>query len=115
MTLQVTYASDVEAAMKIMQEVAAAQPRVQTTPSVPQVHLLGFGDNGYQLEMHLWIADPEKGQENLKSAINRSILKRFRDADIHIARPEREFRLISPATGTDLASAEGTPAGPPTG
>lgn len=115
MPIQVTYDSDVEVAMEVMKDAAAREPRVQAAPQVPQVHLLTFGDNGYQLQLLFWITDAEKGQDNLKSSVNRSILDGFKTRGIHLARPSREVRLVTPAAGTVLASEDSNLGIPPAG
>ncbi|MBS0320493.1 MAG: mechanosensitive ion channel [Proteobacteria bacterium] len=101
----ITYDSDVALAMKLMADVAAREPRVTARPWAPQVFLMAFGDNGYQLELNLWIADPQNGQDNLRSAINRAIVDAFAAHHIRIARPAREFRLVSAGGGPDVPSA----------
>jgi small-conductance mechanosensitive channel len=113
--LQVTYDSDVETALTLMTDAAEREPRVRSTPSGPQAYLLGFTDHGYQLELQVWIADPEKGQDNLKSGLYRSILKLFSQRGIRIAQPPREFRLINPDSDISPTVDETNPPHPPTG
>jgi small-conductance mechanosensitive channel len=115
LALQVTYDSDVETALTLMSDAAEREPRVRATPFGPQAFLLGFTDHGYQLELQVWIADPEKGQDNLKSALYRSILRLFARQGIRIAQPPREFRLVNPDPDTVPADAETNPPNPPTG
>src|SRR2546425_5468515 len=51
-TLQVAYGTDLDAAMRLMTEVALTQPRVLRAASVaPVVNVLGFAESGIQLEL----------------------------------------------------------------
>jgi small-conductance mechanosensitive channel len=90
--LGVSYASDVERAMQIMVEAAQEQPRVLETPP-PRAFLASFGDSGIQLELGMWIRDPQMGTLDLRSAINLQILRRFRDEGIEMPFPQREVTL----------------------
>ena len=51
LTVQISYGSPLEAAMRIMQEAALKQPRVISEPE-PAVFLKEFVDNGFNLELH---------------------------------------------------------------
>ncbi|TSA52991.1 MAG: mechanosensitive ion channel protein MscS [Nitrosomonadaceae bacterium] len=96
LTVQISYDSPLEAAMRIMQEAARKQPRVLTEPE-PMVFLKEFADNGINLELGFWISDPEEGQIGLRSAINMEIWREFQNNSIEIPFPQREVRLIGKA------------------
>ncbi len=102
MPVAITYDSDVALAIELMTDAAARQPRVTRSPSAPQVFLVAFGDHGYLLELNLWIGDPQNGQDNVKSAVNRAIVEAFAAHGIKLARPNREFRLVSAGDDPDL-------------
>ncbi|MCE5181148.1 MAG: mechanosensitive ion channel [Betaproteobacteria bacterium] len=91
--LQISYQSDLPRAMTIMKEAAASQPRVLADPE-PKVYLKSFGDNGIDLELGLWIDDPEDGQLNLRSDINLEIWRKFQEAGVEIPYPQRDIRII---------------------
>jgi small-conductance mechanosensitive channel len=91
--VQIGYASDVEKAMAIMVDVARAHPRVLTTRE-PQAFLREFADSGINLELAVWINDPEEGQLNLRSALNLEIWKRFQAEGIEIPYPRRDIRIL---------------------
>lgn len=93
--VQVGYGSDAERAMQIMVEAGECQPRVLKDPS-PVAAMVSFGDNGINLELGLWIADPQEGTLGIRSEINREILRRFREEGIEIPFPQRDVRLINP-------------------
>ena len=106
--VQISYDSDLELAMKLMEQVALGESRtLRAASTAPLVHVLGFGENGIDLELAVWINDPEKGQGNLKSALNVSIWKAFQANGIKIPFPQREVRLLASApAGTETASTE---------
>ncbi len=96
LTVQISYDSPLEAAMRIMQEAARKQSRVLAEPE-PMVFLKEFADNGINLELGFWISDPEEGQIGLRSAINMEIWREFQNNSIEIPFPQREVRLIGKA------------------
>ena len=106
--VSVSYDSDVERALKLMEELALEEPRVLKTPNTPQAFLLRFGDSGVELELGVWIRDPENGQLNLKSSLNRAILRAFGANGIKIPFPQREMRLLgaSPHEAASMPAAE---------
>ncbi len=93
MPLQVSYASDLDKAMKLMREAANAQPRVLIEPA-PEVQIKGFGENGIDLNLTLWIPDPEEGSGGLQSAIFMEIWRAFQKHSIAIPYPQREIRIL---------------------
>jgi len=96
--VQVSYASDLERAMAIMIAAARKQPRVLADPP-PAVLLKEFADNGIQLEMGVWIEDPEEGRLNLSSSINLEIWREFRAQGIEIPYPQRDVHIVSAPPG----------------
>lgn len=90
--VSISYHDDPELAMKLMIESALEQPRVLMTPE-PVARLLGFGDNGIELELRIWIEDPENGIANVTSDINLAFWKSFKENDITIPFPQREVRI----------------------
>ena len=59
-----------------------------------KVFLKSFGDNGIDLEMGIWISDPEEGQLNLRSDLNLEIWRKFKEAGIEIPYPQRDVRIV---------------------
>jgi small-conductance mechanosensitive channel len=53
------------------------------------VSLSNFGADGLEFTVGYWIADPENGQLNLRSAVNLAILKALRESGIEIPFPQR--------------------------
>ena len=92
--VQISYQSDLDRAMEIMKQAAANQTRVLADPET-KVYLKSFSDNGIDLEMGIWIDDPEEGQLNLCSDINLEIWRKFQASGIEIPYPKRDIRIIS--------------------
>ncbi|MBI2312063.1 MAG: mechanosensitive ion channel [Betaproteobacteria bacterium] len=101
--VQVSYATDLELAMKILADVALAHPRVLRDPE-PKAFAREFADSGINLELGVWIRDPEEGQLNLKSDLNLEIWRKFKQHGIEIPFPQREVRLIGGAPQPGPAS-----------
>ena len=66
------------------------------SPDPPTAYLANFVENGVNLELGVWIGDPEKGQLNLKSALNREIFAAFRENGIKQPFPQLDVRQIGP-------------------
>lgn len=94
--IQIGYASPVEAAMKIMLDAAKKQQQILTDPE-PMVILKEFADSGINLELIIWVEDPEGGALRLRSSLNLEIWTEFQKHDIEIPFPQREVRLVRPA------------------
>lgn len=92
--VQVAYGSDIERAMRILLDTAKAQPRVLNDPE-PRAFLVAFGDSGINLELGVWINDPEQGTLQLRSDINLAIWREFQAAGIAIPYPQREVRMLN--------------------
>ena len=94
MPMQVSYDSPLELAMQIMREAAHAQTRVLNDPA-PEVQIKGFGENGIDLSLSIWIPDPEEGSSSLQSAIYLNIWRAFQQHAISIPFPQREIRILN--------------------
>lgn len=91
--IQVSYATDVERALELMVEVGRAHPRVLGEPA-PAALLKRFAESGIDLEMYLWIDNPEDGKGNLLSEVYRALWKCFNENGIQIPFPQREVRIL---------------------
>ena len=93
--LQISYDSDIEQARTLMHNIAIQHPRVLNRDTYTvETNLTGFGDNGINLVLRGWIADPEAGQANLISDIYLSILHAFNTEGIEIPYPRRDIRYM---------------------
>lgn len=90
--VQISYDDDPEQAMALMLEAARVSPRVLTDPP-PAVRLLKFADSGLELELRIWIGDPEMGPNSVRSAINLEIWRKFKQAGVTIPYPQRDLHL----------------------
>jgi small-conductance mechanosensitive channel len=86
--VSVGYDSDVELVMRLLTEAALRQDRVLRDPG-PGVNLTNFGADGLEFTLNYWMADPENGQQNLRSRINLAILESLRAHNIDIPYPQR--------------------------
>ncbi|WP_372658924.1 mechanosensitive ion channel family protein [Hydrogenophaga sp.] len=90
--VSVAYDSDVDLVMRLLSEAALSQPRVLRSPE-PSVALSAFGADGLEFTMGYWIGDPENGQLNLRSLINRRILQSLRENGVEIPYPQRVIHM----------------------
>ena len=96
--VQVGYKDDPERAMRLMEEAAVKHPRVLADPPA-KAFLARFADSGIELELGVWIDDPESGMLNLRSELNLAIWRAFQEAGIEIPYPQREVRVLPGARG----------------
>lgn len=90
----VGYESDVAQVQAILVGAATAQSRVMADP-VPIAFLTNFAPDGLEFTLHFWVTDPDKGKDNVRSAINIAILEGLRAAKIDIPCPQRVLRVES--------------------
>ena len=93
MPVQVSYDSPLELAMQLMQKAAENHSRVLIEPA-PSVLIKGFGESGIDLNLTIWIPDPEEGSAALQSAIYMEIWRAFQQHGISIPYPQREIRIL---------------------
>lgn len=92
--VSISYDNDPEQALSLMRLVADENPRVLATPE-PATRLIAFGDNGVELELRVWIPDPEAGLASVRSDINLAIWRAFKAAGIVIPYPQRDLHIRS--------------------
>ncbi|MGI4776734.1 MAG: mechanosensitive ion channel family protein [Janthinobacterium lividum] len=90
----VGYDSDVAQVRSILTAAAVAQPRVMGDPA-PVAYLTTFAPDGLEFTLNFWVADPDKGKDNVRSAINVAILEGLRAAGVDIPYPQRVVRVVS--------------------
>jgi small-conductance mechanosensitive channel len=106
----VGYDSDVAQVQQLLVGAARAQSRVMSDPA-PVAFLLNFVPDGLEFNLNVWVADPDKGQANLRSDLNIAILAALRGADIEIAGPRRSVRIESLPLAAPSGSLPATSAG----
>jgi small-conductance mechanosensitive channel len=90
----VAYGADLEKARDLILAAAADTRRVLKDPK-PACLLMGFGDNAVNLEVRVWINDPQNGVTSVKSDLLWGIWQRFRDHGIEMPYPQRDVHLKS--------------------
>ena len=103
--ISVGYDSNVEQVSALLVAAASEQSRVLSEPA-PAAHLSAFGADGLEFTLGYWVTDPENGQLNLRSAINKAILAALRANHIEIPYPQRVIHN----RGTGGTPLQGTPA-----
>lgn len=109
--VSVAYDSDVDLVIRLLTEAAAAQERVLKDPG-PSAALSAFGPDGLEFTVGYWIADPENGQLNIRSAINLAILDSLRRHGIEIPYPQRVLHVKAGDGPTAAVSAPKALTGP---
>jgi small-conductance mechanosensitive channel len=110
--VQVSYRCDVERAMQLLVEATLGVERVLQDPA-PAALLASFGADGINLELSFWIEDAAKGTGGVKSQVNRSVWRLFRENGIEIPYAQREIRIIDGGAGS-VVNAEIRREGPST-
>lgn len=100
----ISYRSHVRKAMELMAAAAATQPRVlEDEVHKPVVRLVGFGDSSVDLELRIWVTDPEKGVVNVASDIRLAIWDSFHENGIEFPFPQRDLHIASARGLEDIA------------
>ena len=90
----VSYDSDLHKAMDLMVQSARGIDRVLDKPG-PVCQLKNFGDSAVDLELRIWIGDPDKGVANVSSAIRLAIWDTLKEHGIEIPFPQRDVHIKS--------------------
>jgi small-conductance mechanosensitive channel len=101
----VAYDSDPVQVREILNEIARAHPQVVQLPP-PTAFLLNLGESALEFELRCVVDDVARSLA-VKSDLNYSIIKRFREAGIEIPYPQRELRWREqrPKDGDGVAAA----------
>jgi small-conductance mechanosensitive channel len=92
----VAYDTDLDLAVKVMTDVAKAEPSVLDTPA-PEVRHMGFGENAIELVLLVWIADA-KDDLIVGSKLRFALDRAFRQHKISIPFPQRDVHMITRAS-----------------
>jgi small-conductance mechanosensitive channel len=102
--VQISYNDEPEQAMQRLDRLALTHARVLPEPP-PQTFLLGFGDNGVNLELRVWIDDPDM-RGKIRTEIYLKIWEDFHAAGISFPFPQRDVYIKDfPETATAPAAA----------
>ena len=105
LTVQVGSGTDIDTLIPQMVEIAKRHPRVLADPG-PWAIVTQLADNGVQLDMGVWVSDPEKGTGGIRSDIYLGLLKYFREQGIEVPFPQREVRLLNDALKAEAVEKE---------
>ncbi|HET7158424.1 MAG TPA: mechanosensitive ion channel domain-containing protein, partial [Burkholderiales bacterium] len=94
--VQVAYQSDLDVVGRALVDAAKRHKRVLAEPP-PKMLISEFADNGINVELGVWIEDPQDGTANLRSDLYFDIWREFRAHGIEIPYPQREVRLTNTA------------------
>lgn len=100
----VSYTSDLDSVLRCLHEVALENSDILKTPE-PVVHFVKFGNSSWNMVLRCWIADP-KQHKVVRSALNCSIVRKFRENQVEIPYPQRDLHLRS-AIPLPVADARG--------
>lgn len=100
--VRIAYDADVRKALSLMRQAAGRPARVLKTPA-PNPLVIGFGENGLDLELRFWVADVRNGVHNVSSEVFLEILDLFREHDIHVPLPQRYLHVQSLPAGLPVA------------
>jgi hypothetical protein len=89
----IAYGSDISLVMETLMACAIGSSKVAKTPE-PQVLYLSFGESTLDFELRVWVPNAEE-RLTVISELHQEIDRRFREAKIEIAFPQRDLHLRS--------------------
>jgi small-conductance mechanosensitive channel len=90
--VQVGHQSDLEVVSRVLVDCAKRHKRVLAEPP-PKMLIREFAESGINVELGVWIDDPQDGMSNLRSDLYFDIWREFRAHGIEIPYPQREVRI----------------------
>lgn len=99
----ISYEADVRLAMRLCLEAAQMVPRVKSDPE-PKVQLMGFGDSSVNLELRIWVDDPEQGRANILSEVLLNVWDKFHEHGVSIPYPQRDLHVKSLLGEKDISA-----------
>lgn len=93
----ISYKGDPRAAMALSVEAASEVPRVLKEPA-SVCNLMALGASGLELELRIWIDDPQNGVSNVKSEVYLRLFEKLRAAGIEIPYDQRDLRVREPVS-----------------
>ena len=90
----VAYDSDMKAALRAIEEVLLANPRVLKDPA-PVIGIARFADSFVVIGVNPWVASSDFGPAN--GELRQAILDAFRSRNIVMPKPQREVRMLAAA------------------
>ena len=94
LAIGVDYATDLPEAIRISIEAAESVERVISSQP-PKCLVRGFGESSIDLELRVWVNDPQNGIANVSSEIYLEVWRRFKKARIQMPFPQRDLHIKS--------------------
>lgn len=91
----VAFDTDVRALLPLLEQACVGIPRVLAEPA-PGAAVLRLGADGFDLEVGMWIGDPENGRGAVLSEANLRIYKVLAEQGVSLPYATRDVRLVSP-------------------
>jgi small-conductance mechanosensitive channel len=103
--LAITFYSDLERAIELLEQCAKMHPRVIAQPAAA-AQATGYSAEGVELELSFWVGDPENGTGAVRSDLIRAISRAFRDNKIDMPHTQRVPVELSPTSQSAPQSAK---------
>ncbi len=91
----VSYNSDLHQAINLCIEAALENERILDRPAANCL-VRNFGDNSVNLEVRVWIADPQNGIGNITSELLLAIWDKFKEEGVEFPFPQRDLHIKDP-------------------
>lgn len=92
----ISYESDVDLAMKLAVSATESVARVKSDPK-PVCRLMGFGSDSVDLELRVWITDPQGGVANVQSEVLLNVWNLYRENGVVFPFAQRDLHIRSSA------------------
>ncbi|MBY0346427.1 MAG: mechanosensitive ion channel [Neisseriaceae bacterium] len=92
--VQVAYQTDLNLALALLVASGKKITRIKQDPP-PAAFVVQFGNHGIDLQLSVWLSDPENGIANMKSELNLAIWQAFKENQIQIPYPQQELRILT--------------------
>jgi small-conductance mechanosensitive channel len=90
----IAYRSDLNKAKTLALSAATSIDRILKIPE-PKCYILEYGDSTVNLELRVWINDPQNGMDNVRDAVLMAVWESFHANGIVIAFPQRDLHIKS--------------------
>lgn len=90
----IAYESEVPKAMSLAVDAATGVNRVLKNPA-PVCRLMNFGADSVELELRVWINDPERGVANVRSDVLLNVWNAYHDGGVEFPFSQRDLHLRS--------------------
>lgn len=103
-SVQISYESDLDLAIKLLQEVGRTHERTLRDEAAVEVTIKSFGQYGIDLQLAIGVLNPEEATAKLQSEVYYEVWQRFKANNIQIPYPQQDVRIISGQGALNVAS-----------